>query len=66
MDHEFRGRDFVPAEGPSSQTCVVNAESEKDASERILRVIEDSSFDFAMKMKHPERLRVRWEKKRGR
>jgi cytochrome P450 len=43
---------------------LIRGESEKEALERILRVIKDSHFELAIKMKHPEKLKVRWEKKR--
>lgn len=42
---------------------LMKGESEKNASERLLIVIRDSYIEVALKMRHPEKLRVRWEKK---
>ena len=42
---------------------VMAGESESDATERLMRVVEDSDMALAVTMNHPERLRVRWEKK---
>jgi cytochrome P450 len=50
--------------GHRVRPVLLSGESEKDALERILRVVKDSYMEIAIKMKHPKRLRVRWEKKR--
>ena len=42
---------------------VRDGETEEDALKHTLRVIEESDMDLAVKMLHPERLRVRWERK---
>jgi cytochrome P450 len=51
--------------GHRVRPVLVKGESDKDASERLLRVIRDSYFEIAIKMKHPEELTVRWEKRTG-
>lgn len=43
---------------------LMTGESEKDGSERLMKVIKDSHYEIAIKMAHPEKLQVRWEKKR--
>ena len=42
---------------------LMTGESQNDAFERMLQVVKDSDMEIAIKMNHPEKLRVRWERK---
>ena len=49
--------------GHRVRPVLMPGESESDAGKRLLNVVEDSEMEIAIKMKQPERLRVRWEEK---
>ena len=48
--------------GHRVRPVLLPGESEEDAQKRVIAVVEDSEMELAIKMNHPERLRVRWEK----
>ena len=42
---------------------LMSGESQNDALERTLKVVKDSDMEVAVRMNHPERLRMRWKRK---
>jgi cytochrome P450 len=46
------------------EPVLLGEESRPKASERILKVVEDSDLEVTLKMKHPEKVKLRWTEKK--